>query len=177
MTQRLNFPEWYYGGPYLRVQDPDRDLPRRDPSAPVSPEWQTAIEFNGMVAGERFVAPFRDANTIDDILGDLLLAETYPMGWDENERHYFPTIQGAVAELVLRLETKLRSNRSRVRANWFNLALDQIREAGRLFAAARYSEAGVALREAESLIRQGNRANRRKASFSVGPDGTVRRIG
>jgi hypothetical protein len=173
MTPVLRFPEWYYGGPYVRIANPDSDLPRRDPTHPVTAEAQADVEFEGTFDGERYVAPFRDANGVDNMIGGLLLASGYPDTWNDEERFRYPTIQGTLARVALRLATKVANNPGRIRANWFTLALTDVRRAAELFASGEYGEAQAHARKAQALIEQGNRAARRKVSFVVGPDGTT----
>jgi len=176
MKSTLRFPDWYYGGPYLRVPHPDSDLPRRDPKRPVTPAEQTRVEVSGGFGGERLVAPFRDANSIEEIVTELVLASDYPRSWDDDERFQYPTIQGLLARLVLRLETKIRHTSGQVRANWFTLALADIRRSADLFAAGAYDQAQEHVRKAQSLVEEGNRVTRRKVSFLVGPDGSTSKV-
>jgi hypothetical protein len=171
--RKLRFDEWWYGGPYLRVANPDIDLPRRDPTAPISDAFLTATELDGMVNGERFVAPFHDANSVDEILAGLLVSAEYPDGWDESERYFYPTIQGSLAEITLRLETKLRRKPGKARATCFSAALDAVRSAVLLFAAGNYSAGQDQLWLAHNILEAGNRSRRRRASFIVAPDGSV----
>ena len=176
MNQRYRFPEWYYGGPYLRAQDPDADLPRRNPAVPISPDWQANTEFDGMIEGEKLVAPFHDANTVEEILAGLYHAGTYPDYWDDDQRYVYPTIQGLLARIVLRLETKIRHKPGRVRTNWFTLALEEVRLASAIFAKGNYDSGRGHIQKAHDLVEQGNRASRRKLSFVVGVDGVAKKL-
>jgi hypothetical protein len=176
MKQNLRFPDWYYGGPYLRVGNPDADLPRRDPAVPISPERQARTEFDGAIEGERLIAPFRDANTVECVLGALLQASDYPDTWDDESRYVYPTIQGCLAEIDLRLETKLRNKIGRSRAGWLTLALDRVRKAMQLFATRDCESAKQMVRLAYDLVSSGNKVGRRKVSFVVGPDGTAEKV-
>jgi hypothetical protein len=173
VTDKLRFDDWYYGGPFLRVENPDTDFPRRDPLTPISSEWRTRTELDGQIQGERFVAPFNDANSVDDILGGLLFAAEYPDGWDDDERHRFPTIQGILAETTLRLETKLRHKTSAERGAAFTSALELLRSAARLFAAGQYELAQEEVWKAHAAIETGNRSKRRKTSFVADSEGGV----
>ena len=175
MTDRPRFPLWYYGGPFLRIQDPDADLPRRK-SSTVPRETLERIEFTGVVNGERLVAPFHDSNSLDEMLGALFLAAGYPESWHEDERYVFPTIQGSLAEVVLRIKTKLARNPGQIRANWFALALEHVREASKLFAARDYAGARERVWQAHDSLQQGNKASRRKATFVVDPSGTAKKV-
>ena len=176
MNQVLRFPLWYYGGPYQRVSNPDSDLPHRDPSVPISPDFRARTEFEGNLQGERLLAPFHDSNSVEDILTELSIATEYPHSWSDEERFVYPTIQGSLAQAVLRLETKLKHEPGRVRASGFTLALNHIHQAAALFAGRNYESARAALQKAHDLIEQCNRATRRKVSFVVGPDGVARKV-
>lgn len=90
MARKLRFPDWLYGGPYLRVSDPENDLPRRDPRVPISFEMRESTELNGVVEGERYVAPFRDGNTLEEILGCIDLAQGYRSIRARSAKHIEP---------------------------------------------------------------------------------------
>ena len=165
------FREAYYGGPFVRVEHPDRGLPRRDPGVPISDEMRRQVEREGMFEGERLVAPFNDANTIEQIVVEISEAQGYPDSWDDEQRFYFPTIQGCLAEVTDRIEAKLGRNRNATRAKWFGEALELVTEAKSLYSTGDYSTGVDKLRAAQELLEQGNKAHRRKASFRVGPGG------
>ena len=101
----LQFPDWYYGGPYLRVSEPDRDLPRRVLGFKVEDSVRNRVEMAAKT-GEKLVPPFRDANSIDDALGELDSCLGYPKLWEEAEIWQYPTIQGIVATSFDRLREK-----------------------------------------------------------------------
>ena len=164
----MRFPEWYYGGPFVRVERPDVDLPRRDPSAPITEEARQSVERTGAVGGERLVPPFGDANTLDDILGCVLLAEGYPGRWDEEERFAYPTIQGLLAEIADRLETELRRARGSSRVS-LEPALQLAREAAGAYAAGLYDGGAQMLRGCAEHLRSSRRAARWAAVIPLGP--------
>jgi hypothetical protein len=132
--------------------------------------------FDANIQGERFVAPFHDDNSIDEILAGLAQAADYPQGWDDDQRLKFPTIQGALAEIRLRLETKLRKRLARHRLTAFALALDLVRQGGLLIELGSYEAASELLWKAHNSVEDGNKAPRRKAIFLVHPDGTVQKV-
>jgi len=171
--RELRFDTWWYGGPYLRVDHPDADLPRRDSSIAISDASLANTELDGIVNGERFVAPFNDANSVDEILGALSFSAEYPDGWDDDERYFYPTIQGTLTEIALRLETKLHRNPGKERATCFTSVLESVRLAMPLFASGGYQAGQDLLWAAHDLLLTGNRRERRKASFIAGPDGSV----
>lgn len=176
MSNPLRFPDWYYGGPFLRVDNPDRDLPRRDTSAPISEAMRAQVEFDGMRDGERLIAPFNDANGIDEMLAPLELIADYPDKWSDDQRWVYPTVQAEIAWVKLRLETKLAHRPGRTRSNWFREALVRVDRLSSLVADGNYREASELALAARDLISQGNRASRRKVSFVVGPDGKARKL-
>lgn len=167
----LRFPEWFYGGPYLRVDDPDRDLPRRDGAIPIDAQQRARVEFDGIIEGERIVAPFNDANGMTEILSCLVFLGDYP-DWQEERRWQYPTVQGLLAETVLRLETKLARNPGKLRTVWFSEGIIRLGSVGQLFATGRYEEATAIVRTVHDNVEQGNRTSRRKTRFVVGPSGT-----
>jgi hypothetical protein len=168
----LRFPDWMYGGPYVCVSDPDRDLPRRDPRVPLTMAHVLHTEQDGVVKGERFVAPFRDANSLDEILGCLLFAQEYPGAWDNDERYRYPTIQGLLTEAILRIETKISRTSIESKSNWFREALDRVVRARTSYSEGHYSVGEELLAEAAELLQSGNKAHRRKVDAHLGPGGS-----
>lgn len=164
----LRFAEWYYGGPYARVSDPDGDLPRREPGHSVAPETQSQVERDGRFHGERVVAPFGDGNTIEDILGELFLASGYPDEWDDEERYIYPTIQGVLAEVGDRLSEKARRSPRR-QAAWLREALQQVAAAAAAFRVGEYSAGALAVQSAMETVRDSKRVVRRRRVIPVGP--------
>lgn len=170
----LRFPEWYYEGPYERVQDPDGDLPRRTVGASISPEVHAAVECSGIRDGERFVAPFRDANTLDDLLGGLLLAEGYPEEWSEEERSFFPTIQGTLAEVTDRIRDKVSRVRGAKEA-WLSEALEAVHGASVAYSQHDHERGRTFVREAAELVRGASRASKRARVFHLGTGHDVKK--
>jgi hypothetical protein len=169
----LRFDDWYYGGPYLPVGNPDTDLPRRDSSIPVTEDCRARIEFDGKIGGERFIAPFHDENSVGEIHGTLLVAASYPNGWSEDERYRFPTIQGLLAEAALRIETKLRRKPTRRRAAAFRAALELVRSAAARFATGEYEAAQRDVWQAHTVMEREKGGKRRKTAFIVDTEGNV----
>jgi hypothetical protein len=166
----LRFDEWYYGGPYLRVENPDADLPRRNPSVPLSANFVERTEFDGQIRGERLVAPFHDGNTAGEILGELSFAGDYPNGWDDEERYVYPTIQGMLAIIALRIETKLRRKPGKARADQFALALEHVRSGATLFTAGSYDAAQDQLRIAYDVVQSAKPKKKRVPILLGGTD-------
>jgi hypothetical protein len=177
MADEFRYPMWLYGGPFLRVDDPDRDLPRRAPGSPVSQAMRDQVERDGTVDGERYVAPFGDANSIGDILPSLWRLSDYPHGWSDEERYVYPTVQGLLTKTAMRLESRLGRKPGRVRGAWLSDALSKLRASSELFAAGRYEDARRTVSEAQDQVEQGNRASRRKVRFLVASNGDVEDLG
>jgi hypothetical protein len=165
---RLAFAPRYYGGPFLPVAEPDRDLPLRDPATPVPADVQARVEFSGRLNGERIIAPFRDTNSAEDILGQLFVAEGYPVSWEEEERRVFPTIQGLLAEVVDRLIEKMHRAKGPRRA-WLGEAVSCARRAAAEYAGGHYAEGALAVRESAEHIRGSNRQRQRRPPILLGP--------
>ena len=158
----------YYGGPFLTVTHPDRDLPRRDPEAPIPAEVQERVEFSGHINGQRIIPPFHDANGSEDILGQLFIAEDYPSGWSDEERARFPTIQGLLAEVVDRLEEKA-SRATGPRRSWLGEALVCARAAAAAYARGEYSIGADSLSACAEYIRGAGRRRRHSNPIALGP--------
>ncbi len=177
MTAALRFEAWLYGGPFLRVANPDTDLPIRDPNVALSREHRELTERADSTGPERIVPPFGDANSAGDILSELSLARNYPALWNEEERYTYPTIQGLLALVVLRLETKVVvGTGNRIRNAWFSRALEQVKAAQLAFAAGAHARGCTLASEAYQLVEQGNKAHRRKITFVVAPNGSARKV-
>jgi hypothetical protein len=157
---RPRFAEWYYGGPFVAVGNPDADLPQRSSGAPIPESTRRHVETEGRVEGERIVAPFRDGNTIEHILSEIQAATGYPNEWPEEDRTVYPTIQGALARIADRLQEKASRSR-RQKAAWLHEALLAIRAAAAAYSASDYRAGGSSLREAEDLVQGASRAGRR----------------
>ena len=164
----LRFSPRYYGGPFLSVDHPDSDLPRRDPHAPVPAEVQARVELSGDLNGERIIAPFRDGNESEAILGQLHLAEGYPTEWSEEERAQFPTIQGLLAEVVDRLEEKA-SRATGARRSWLGEALASAQSAAAAYAKGEYELGADSVRACADYIRGAGRRRKRSTPILLGP--------
>jgi len=163
----LPFPEWYYGGPFARVTNPDSDLPRRtETTIPEGRREQT--EMDGIVGGERVIAPFHDANTTEDILMELWSALRYPSAWSDDERCVYPTIQGLLAMVRDRLLEKSARARGR-RAAWLTEAVSSVDAARQAFVRSDYEAGNVALRQAEDLVAGARGPSKPKRVIQLGP--------
>jgi hypothetical protein len=163
----LLFPEWYYGGPFARIANPDVDLPRRASSV-ILESQRKRTEMDAVVDGARIIAPFHDANTIEDVLMELWSAMGYPHRWTEEERFVYPTIQGLLAILRDRLISKTTRARGR-KAAWLTEALSFVDAARDEYAQAAYEAGEQALRRAEDLIAGACGPPRPKRVIHLGP--------
>jgi hypothetical protein len=173
MSDKPRYADYYYGGPYICVKNPDCDLPMRDFFHPITDDQRAKVEFDGTLDGERIVAPFGDSNELDDILGLLTVAQGYPESWSEDERTRFPTIQGILVEAIDRVATKIRLCKQVRRRSWFNLALEALQEAREYYSTGQYDEGRRAVQGADDLLRKGNKADKRKTAFIAGPGGDI----
>jgi hypothetical protein len=164
----LKFPEYYYRGPFLRIQNPDTDLPRRVDGQRVSEATRRHVETTGVVDGERLVAPFGDANTLEEIEGTLLLAAEYPTGWDEEERYQFPTIQGSLAESVDRLRDRARRSAG-ARQRAFKDAMSAVQEAAESYRRGDYPKGEEAVYRAIDALKGASRPKRHRDPIPLGP--------
>jgi hypothetical protein len=156
----LKFPEWYYGGPFSRVADPNRDLPRRLDGASVDEATIRRIEFDGNLDGERLVAPFHDANTLHEILASIELVACYPDCWDEDELFYYPTLQGSLAEAEDRIRDRMRRTKATTKLSAYSSALRDVATARLLIAEGRHAEASDLLWGTANLLQESNSAHR-----------------
>ena len=112
---------------------------------------------------------FNDQNTVDDILGCVFCLQI-----DIHKASPEFSVADQFTQLDERITQKLGNITNIVRHNWFSLAREKSRKALVCFDGGQLEDADSHLLECESLIRDGNKAHRRKASFTVSPDGTVR---
>ena len=96
--------DYYYLGEKKKVKDPNKDLPRliTEPSTGALEE----VAKEGLFDGERYVAPFGDANRFDEIEGSIFANSYFPV-W-ENWHIQQVTIQGALMEITDRVRDKLK---------------------------------------------------------------------
>ena len=166
MSER--YPLHYYGGPFLRVGDPDRDMPVRDPAVPLTAQRRAHVESAGSNAGERLIPPFRDGNSTDDILAELNFALGYPENWDEKEKSIFPTIQGTLAVAKDRLHEKAKRTKGPQR-EWLLRAAESTRVAADAFAAKQYADGRRTLEECVELVAGASRNRRKRKAIQLGP--------
>lgn len=153
----LKYHEIYYlAGPrFLRVDDPERDLPRRPPLTVDA--YYTDVEVSRTVNGERLIAPFNDGNSLSDIKGELYIAESYPNHWEDWARFESPTIQGRLMIIADRIREKLQRNRSIERARLFAAALEHVELAKEAYFDRGFADGCRYLFTAEKLLREGNK--------------------
>ncbi len=153
----------YYLGPFARVSDPDKDLPRRAVSSygSYARERDDEIESDRNIKGEKFIAPYNDANSIDEIYSGLWIAMVYPDDcWDDQERNVYPTIQGSLVEIADRIRDKLRRNKNPIRAEYFTRALTDVERAKEAYFVGNYSEGEQLLGSCVDSLMSGNKPNR-----------------
>ena len=109
---------------------------------------------------------FNDANSLDDILGCVWLAQTWGPESDFN-------IHDLIAEIADRISEKIGRSRNAVRRNWFANALEQVKVAAMSYEQNKCADGEEFLRRAEQLLQQGNKTHRRSTRFIVGTDGTA----
>jgi hypothetical protein len=163
----LPYPEWYYGGPFARVTNPDSDLPRRE-EAPIPESQRKRTEMHAISSGERIIAPFHDGNTIEDVLMELRSGIGYPTGWSEEDRFVYPTVQGLLARVRDRLVEKSARSRSRKGA-WLTEAISFVDRARQAFSRSDYESGNAALRQAEDLVAGAGGAAKPKRIIQLGP--------
>lgn len=164
----IKYGEWYYGGPFIRVANPLIDLPRRVFGLIIDPSLIADVESDGLRAAERYVAPFRDENSIGEILPVLWQVQSYSPATADRFAD-FPTLQFCLLEAYDRVATKIRRTTNSRKTNWLTLALEQICEASRLTANGKHAETDTLLQRTAQQIQTGNRANRRRTVISLGP--------
>jgi len=158
----LKFPDRYYGGPFVRIENVFRDLPARLPGATVSEDVRARVEFEGSSEGERLIAPFHDANALPSILALLESVALFPACWDDDELYLYPTLQGALAEAEDRLRDKVSRAKASSRKRLFETALASVGEARAVVAQENIEKARSILEEAALALQVGNRTGRRQ---------------
>jgi hypothetical protein len=148
------FPEWYYLGPYCRVEDPDRDLPNRECLELTA--YDRELETDRNIEGERLIAPFNDANSIDEAYGALLSASGYP-AFSDAELTSTGHLQDSLAMAADRTREKLRRNKNATRATHFENAIRAIELAKDMYFDAKYADGEELIFEAERLLQAGNK--------------------
>ncbi len=160
VRQWNKFPDWYYLGPYLPVQDSDLDLPIRGNDA--LSDHDKDKESDRTIDGERMIAPFNDANSISETLGILFGTSAYPLF---GVRSYLLP-QTNLAKASDRLRDKIRRSRNPVKNSFFEDAIRMIELAKDMFFDRCYEEGRKLVCSAEKLIEEGNRQRKPPKSFS-----------
>lgn len=148
------YPDWYYLGPFKKVEDPDRDLPVRENTELSAHD--IAMETDRNIGGERLIAPFNDANSIGDISGCILSASGYPKYCDP-ELMACGVLQWNLAQATDRIREKVRRSRNIARNRCFETAIRVIEAAKDLYFDRKYEEAEELLWKAEELLRTSNK--------------------
>ena len=151
-----NYHDVYHLGPYRRVEDTDKDLPRRDSTSVSNDEYVLVKNMSG----QRCIPPFRDSNELGDILGGLYVASNYPT-WEDWARFEGPTIQGSLLVASDRIRDKLRRNKNPERAEFFQTALLAVRAAADMYFNSKYEAGHELVWKAVHALQEGNR--RRKS--------------
>jgi len=95
----------------------------------------------------------------------------YPNGWDEDERYFYPTIQGLLAIIRDRLVEK--SGRLRgPKAAWLAEAIPCVKTAADAYARSDYEAGSAALRQVEELVGGAGRAGKRVRIIQLRPGST-----
>lgn len=148
------FPDWYYLGPYRKVDDPDRDLPTR-----IETELSAhdiAKETDQNFGGERLIAPFNDANSMEDIRGCLLVAGGYPK-FGARDLIALGMQQGNLAEAADRLRVKIRRSKNVKRNACFEDVIRAVEFAKNLYFDRQYDDGKSVLYQAIMLLQEGNK--------------------
>jgi len=141
-------------GPYVPVADPDRDLPVRGLIDLSDYELEREVDRN--IGGQRQIAPFNDANSLDDILGSLISASVYPQ-FVNAEFAALGMLQADLAKAADRIREKLRRNKNADRKFAFENAVRAIEMAKDMYFDRRYQDGESLLHHAEKLLTDGNR--------------------
>lgn len=114
--------------------------------------------------------PFRDDNTLEDIMGCYLVASYWREGQSGTDIHK------QLAEFVERIQDKLARNRNKTRHNWFTIALEHAQQAQRHYHEGQFERGRQSLRLAWEHLESGNKASRRHTTFIAGSDGGVQHV-
>ena len=114
--------------------------------------------------------PFRDDNTLEDIMGCYLVVSRWREGDSDTDIHR------ELAEFVERIQDKLTRNRNQTRRNWFTIALEHVQQAQRQYRERQFDAGRESLRQAWEHLERGNKASRRHATFIAGSDGEIQHI-
>lgn len=156
--ERSPFHDAYHLGPYRRVQDPDRDLPKREGNGPADDSYVMVKNMGG----QRCIPPFRDSNELGDILGLLYSANSYPK-WEDWMRFEGPTIQGCLMMATDRIRDKIKRNKNPARGALFSEALNAVVAASDLYFDGKYEEASELIWRAVRALQDGNRLRKAHA--------------
>ena len=85
-------------------------------------------------------------------------------------------IDRKLAELVERIEGKLKRNRNKIRHNWFTIALEHAQRAQQQYRDRQFERGKESLRLAWEHLESGNKASRRHTTFIAGSEGGVQHV-
>ena len=94
--------------------------------------------------------------------------------WREGEST--SDIDSKLAELVERIEDKLKRNRNKIRHNWFTIALEHAQRAQQQYRDRQFEGGRESLRLAWEYLESGNKAARRHTTFIAGSEGGVQHV-
>ena len=111
-----------------------------------------------------------DDNTLEDILGALYVAMAFPDYPDCGP------IDHRLDEVKQMINRKLARTKRRIKKEWFTRALEKIEDARSHYSVGNVDEGEKMLREIEWLLKDGNKAYRRRARFAVDLKGNAEKI-
>ncbi len=111
---------------------------------------------------------FNDANSLEDIVGCTLLAESWPQSCNEVDVHQL------LIEITERIGEKLLRNKNPIRSAWFVNAKEFVQQARTCYDTGDLNRGRELLAAAREQLESGNKAHRRKTAFIVDPDGNAR---
>ena len=97
--------------------------------------------------------PFRDDNTLEDIMGCYLVASYWRESKPDSDIHK------KLAEFVERIQDKLARNRNKTRSSWFTIALEHAKEAQQQYRDGQFERGRESLRLAWEHLESGNKAS------------------
>ena len=139
--------DYYYLGD-KKVESPDKDLPTllSDPGAGAIKQ----VSRDGLIDGERFIAPFNDANSFEEIQGLFLSRSYYPV-WEDWMINSV-TIQGSLMELTDRLRDKMRRRPPEVLLKYYLNAISELQRAKDAYFDGKYYDGNNFIAEAHRWI-------------------------
>jgi hypothetical protein len=114
--------------------------------------------------------PFHDDNTIEDIMGCYSVTSSWRDGESDFDVHRWLT------EFVERIQDKLARNHTKIRGNWFTIALEHAQQAQRQYRDREFEAGRESLRQAWEHLERGNKASRRHTTFVAGTGGEIRHV-